>query len=104
MAEIINLQDQAEAEQQYQALHDENAILMVVLGNSDAIAAGVQTADNLAPTSPGGFTRKVMWVQNHTMLKDKLEPFLHAADIIDNLRQLSAYFLLVRAGGTTVVG
>ena len=80
----IPLDDLSKAEQLYQQLHDENCILMVVLGNTEATVKGVQTADDLASTSPGGFKRKIMWIKNHVVLKDKLEPFLITAKVIQD--------------------
>lgn len=78
----IPLDDLPKAQALYQGLKNQKCILMIVLGDSKATQDGVQIADNLAPTSPGGFTRKVMWVKNHTVLKEELEPYLHAAEII----------------------
>ena len=55
---------------------------MVILGNSTTIKEGVNKADLRADSSPGGFTRWVMWVADHVALKDKLEAILDEANII----------------------
>lgn len=81
---IINIQDEAVAKQQYDNLNTQKCILMVVLGDSENIAEGVSLADELADTSPGGFTRKVMWVKDFVTLRSELEPYLTAASIIED--------------------
>ncbi len=70
--------------QQYQDLIDSDKIIMVILGNSDTIIKAVDKADLRADSSPGGFTRWVMWVGNHMVLKDKLEVILNTSGIIQD--------------------
>lgn len=54
-------------------LLETNNILLFIIGNSEAISDWVQIADQLAPTSPTGINRKVVWIVNHNILNEQLE-------------------------------
>ncbi len=79
---VISSDDNALALEQYNALIQSDKIIMVVLGNSETIIEGVELADELADTSPTDENRWLMWVKNHIMLKDKLEPILKESEIV----------------------
>lgn len=80
----IPLNDNELALEKYIELIESDKIIMVVLGNSISIQDGVELADELAETSPTGEKRWVMWVKNHEVLKEKLEPILTEANIIED--------------------
>ncbi len=80
----IPLNDKELALKEYAELIESDKIIMVVLGNSASIQAGVDLADELADTSPTGEKRWVMWVKNYEVLKEKLKPVLKKAKIIED--------------------
>ena len=81
---IIPLDNNADAEQQYIKLINSNKIIMVVLGSTDAIQRGVTLADKLARQITTNEELWVLWIGNHSVLKNKLEVILKSAGIIQN--------------------
>lgn len=80
---IIDLNDTAKAESQFNQLDGSNKIVMVILGDSPSINPGVELADRKAWQMETNETLWVMYVGNHTTLKAQLEPFLTAANALD---------------------
>lgn len=78
----IPLNDDALALRMYQQLIDSDKIIMVILGDSSSIQKGLILADKLTRQITTNETLVVMWIGNHTTLKNELEPILKTADII----------------------
>ncbi len=81
---IISLDNNIDAEQQYIKLANSNKIIMVVLGDTDAIQQGVILADKLARQITTNEELWVLWIGNHSVLKNKFEVILKSAGIIQN--------------------
>ena len=83
---IFSSDDDDTALQQYLNLIESENILMVILGDSESMfkkgeggeldTGAVWLASRLTSASPGGFKRWVLWMKDHKVLKDKLEPIL----------------------------
>ncbi len=82
----INLIDPIKALAQYKDLLITNTdkIVMVILGDSPGVPAGVILADKLARQITTNENLWVMEVGNHTMLKTELEQILNTAGIIQD--------------------
>lgn len=80
----IDTNDAAKALQAYQDLMATTKIVMVILGDSPSVEAGIKLADKLARQITTNETLWVMAVGNHTTLKAQLEPILNAASIIQD--------------------
>ncbi len=86
---IFPLDNSAADLAEYSKLIDSDKILMVILGDSEALfkkgegtaldTGAVWLASQLTNASPGGFKRWVLWIKDHTTLKEKLEPILDAS-------------------------
>ena len=80
----IDLTNPTAALNQYNDLMATDKIVMVILGDSPSVTAGIQLADNLARQITTNETLWVMAVGNHTVLKAQLEQILHEANIIQD--------------------
>lgn len=80
----IDLTNPTTALNQYNDLMATDKIVMVILGDSPSVAAGIQLADNLARQITTNETLWVMAVGNHTVLKTQLEQILNEANIIQD--------------------
>jgi hypothetical protein len=80
----IPLSDANSAEQQFQQLIQSEKILMVILGDSDAIQEGLILADKLARQITTNETLWVLYIGDHIALNNKLKPILETAGIIQD--------------------
>ncbi len=81
---IIDLSNAQTASQQYNDLINTQKIIMVILGDSPSVSAGIKLADNLARQITTNESLWVMAIGNHAMLKAELEQILDAAGIIED--------------------